>query len=430
MAGATPPSAREELSRCIVALLLQEPFFGHLLSGVVRKFDDSTGTAAVALTDRGVELRISPRFFVEHLDNSDERTAVVKHEALHLLFKHLFRVTVGQRDFRLFNIAADLVVNQFVSPWPLPEGAILLTTFPDLDLPADQTMDWYYDRLAKLQAETESSRGAGKGGDPDYSKTSAPESAEILDQLAGSSHSDHSGWAVAQGGKMGEDGSQGGAVSDALRDALENELERQIIQAKTRTGPKAWGRVPGPLRAEIDAMIERRQPKISWKRVIRLFSNSSKRTRVVATAQRESTRFNTFPGIKVKRYQRMAVVVDTSGSVPDDDLSRFFAEIHGMWRQGAEVDVVECDAQVQRCYPYQGRLPEKITGRGGTLFDPAFEWLRSQRMVRYDGCIYLTDGGSSAPTVRPPCKLLWIVTSDGMMGPHLKFGRSIQLPPG
>jgi predicted metal-dependent peptidase len=421
-------NAREELSRCIVSLLLKEPFYGHLLSGIVRRFDDSTGTAAVALTERGVELRISPTFFIEHLELSDERTAVVKHEALHLLFKHLFRVEIGSRNMRLFNIAADLVVNQFVEPWPLPEGAILLTTFPDLDLPPDQTMEWYYDRLSKLQAENDAQRGAGGSGQPDYSQTSAPISAEVLDRLNGSSHSDHSAWAMSpsSGNKNGAE--QGAQVPDQLREALENELERHIIQAKRRTGPKSWSRVPGALRAEIDAMIERRKPQISWKRVIRLFSNSSRRTRIVTTAQRESTRFNTFPGIKVKRYQRMAVVVDTSGSVPDADLSRFFAEIHGIWRQGAEVDIIECDAQVQKSYPYRGQMPQTVAGRGGTLFDPAFEWLRAQRMVRYDGCIYLTDGGSSAPTVKPPCKLLWIVTSDGVMGDHLKFGRSIQLP--
>ena len=430
MSEALAAEARSELSRCIVALLLKEPFYGHLLSSIVRQFNDSTGTAAVALTDRGIELRISPTFFMEHLERGDERTAVVKHEALHLLFKHLFRIEVGTRDLRIFNLAADLVVNQFVTPWPLPEGAILLSTFPDLELPPDQTMDWYYNRLVALQAETDGQRDTEGSGAPDYSKTSAPQSAEVLDRLAGSSHSDHSAWAMAPGGATGEGGSQGASVPDQLRDTLSNELERQIIQAKNRTGPKAWSRVPGALRAEIDAMIERRQPKISWKRVIRLFSNSSRRTRIVSTAQRESTRFNTFPGIKVKRYQRMAVIVDTSGSVPDDDLSRFFAEIHGMWRQGAEVDIIECDAAVQRSYPYRGQLPQKISGRGGTLFDPAFQWLRAQRMVRYDGCIYLTDGGSSAPTVRPPCKLLWIVTSDGTMGDHLKFGRSIQLPPG
>ncbi len=79
MVEALAANAREELSRCIVSLLLKEPFYGHLLSGIVRRFDDSTGTAAVALTERGVELRISPTFFIEHLELSDERTAVVKH---------------------------------------------------------------------------------------------------------------------------------------------------------------------------------------------------------------------------------------------------------------------------------------------------------------------------------------------------------------
>ena len=63
---------------------------------------------------------------------SDERTAVVKHEALHLLFKHLFRVEIGSRNMRLFNIAADLVVNQFVEPWPLPEGRHLAHDFSGL----------------------------------------------------------------------------------------------------------------------------------------------------------------------------------------------------------------------------------------------------------------------------------------------------------
>ena len=66
----------------------------------------------------------------------------------------------------------------------------------------------------------------------------------------------------------------------------------------------------------------------------------------------------------------MAVVVDTSGSVPDADLSRFFAEIHGMWRQGAEVDIIECDAQVQKSYPYRGQLPQTVAGRAGPCSIP------------------------------------------------------------
>lgn len=99
-----------------------------------------------------------------------------------------------------------------------------------------------------------------------------------------------------------------------------------------------------------------------------------------------------------------------------------------MWRQGAEIRIIECDAVVQRTYRYTGKLPRTVSGRGGTVFNPVFQWLRDQRFERFDGCIYLTDGEAAAPTIKPPCKLLWIVTSNGQIGDHLKFGRSIQLP--
>ncbi len=450
--GASVSKTRDEVGRCIVALLLKEPFYGHLLAGVVRNITPDTLTAAVAVTSRGVELRVNPDFFMKELRGKNIRTAVIKHECLHLLFKHLFRFDNYRRHPLLFNIAADLVVNQLVKPWPLPDSAIMLSTFPDMGLLPDQTMDWYYKKLLKLQTEVEKlpkqcsgaqggqggqggqsgqggqgGQGQGQGG-KDYSQTSAPQSAEVLDRLVGSSwHSDHQFWASAGSGE-GESAT-GGAISDGVRRAIETELERLIIQAKDRGGSKVWGNMPGPLKSLIDAMIERRKPKISWKRVIRLFSNSSRRTRIVSTMHKISKRYGTFPGIKVKRYQKMAIAIDTSGSVPDTDLTRFFSEVHGIWRQGAEIDVIECDAAVQRVYKYGGKFPEKVAGRGGTVFDPVFKWLRDQRMVRYDGCIYLTDGGASPPTIKPPCKLLWVVTSDGMVGEHLKWGRTIQLPP-
>src|SRR5262245_33305521 len=135
--------AREELSRCIIEMLVKEPFFGHLLAGVMRSVSEATPTAAVALGPNGVELRINPTFFLKTVTRKPERIGVVKHEALHLLFKHLFRFD-ERKDHRVFNLAADIVVNQFVKPWKLPDGAITLETFPDLELPADQTADWYY----------------------------------------------------------------------------------------------------------------------------------------------------------------------------------------------------------------------------------------------------------------------------------------------
>lgn len=64
-----------------------------------------------------------------------------------------------------------------------------------------------------------------------------------------------------------------------------------------------------------------------------------------------------------------------------------------MRRQGAEVRVIECDAAVQHVFDYRGRLPDKVGGRGGTSFDPAFKYLNDNRRAGvWDGCVYLTDG--------------------------------------
>ena len=89
----------DEVSRGIVALLIKEPFYGHLLSGVVRRIDDKVPTAAVSLTPHGLHLIVNPEFFMKEL-KKDERVAVIKHEALHLLFRHLYRPLIQKGDKR------------------------------------------------------------------------------------------------------------------------------------------------------------------------------------------------------------------------------------------------------------------------------------------------------------------------------------------
>lgn len=418
---------RDELSGCIIELLLKEPFFGHLLGGVVRSVTADTPTASVAVTSTGIQLRVNPTWFIKGVTRRKERVAVVKHECLHLLFKHLFRFSDGKRrDMRLYNIAADIVVNQFVgSPWKLPDGAVTLALFPDLGLEADQTAEWYYDKLSGLRDEME--KCGWDGGQGEFPDVSAPDSAGCLSGLVDASwHSDHSGW------------SQGSGLGEGLEGALENDLDRMIVNAKDRSGPRSWGSVPGRIKALVQAILDRRKPQVDWRRAMRIFASSSRRTKVVGTQKRESRRYADstalpmavgpiVPGIRVRQFSRLAVAIDTSGSVADEELALFFAEIHGMYRSGAEVVVIECDADVQRVYPYRGKLPETVAGRGGTAFEPVFHYLRSNRDQRFDGCIYLTDGGASEPDIKPPCPLLWVVTKDGWVGDHLRYGRVIQL---
>ena len=422
MAKAGKPSVNvaDEVSRGIVALLLKEPFYGHLLSGVVRRIDDKVGTAAVSLTPNGLHLIVNPEFFMQEL-KKDERVAVIKHEALHLLFRHLYRPLIQKGNAKLFNIAADLVVNQHVAPWPLPEMAVTLRAFPDMELEANQTLEWYYEKLKSLHEAMKSGK-----------KTGSPQSAETLERVMGEpQQGDHSFWFAGGGEGFGESGPDGagGATSltEGLRRAMESDLERHLMRARDRSAAKGWGSLPAEIRTELEAIAQRRKPQVDWKRTLRLFASSGYRTEVVATQRRMSKRFGTFPGIRIRRKQRLAVVIDTSGSIGEDVLKVFFREIHGIWKNDADVIVVESDADVQGTYPYKGKTPAAIQGGGGTNFDPALAWVSNPRNGTFDACIYLTDGYASAPEVRPRCPMLWVITADGNVDDHLKFGRVIQL---
>lgn len=419
--GAASKDPVQELGRAIVAMLLDEPFYAHLLGAIPRRVGKQVPTAAVALTPSGPELIVNPDFFLGEL-SPKERVAVVKHEALHLVFRHLYRPQIRTAEPTLFNLAADLVVNQCVAPWPLPDSAVTLAKFPDLGLKPGQSLEWYYERLAALH---EAMKAGGDGG--------APLSADALrGAMASECHGDHRFWAAAGGSGFGDDADPEGAgpLGETLRRALESDLERHLLRARDRTAPGHWGKLPGGVRAAISEVETTRQPQVDWRRTLRLFATNGYRTKVVPTRRRTSKRFDDFPGLRIKREQRIAVVVDTSGSIDDTVLDRFFAEIRGIWRTGAEIVVLECDAAVQRNYPYRGARPDLLEGGGGTDFDPAFAWLRDRRNGRFDACVYLTDGFGPEPSVRPRCAVLWVVTADGGVGPHLKWGRAIRLGEG
>ena len=399
-------------------MLLKEPFYAHFLSGIIREVTDKVPTAAVGFKSGKIALYVNENFFLKELKWSEnprknERVAVIKHETLHIIFKHLFRMKTKDYDNRLFNIAADLVVNQLISPWKLPDSAVTLETFPELKLPPDKSVEWYYENLKKTASK-----------DKEYKKSLQ----EIFDKMDASGgggkdlggddlkkrryHSDHRMWGKNENFSM---------------EVVETEVDRMIIQARDRTPIKDHGTIPLGIQELIKNIVEKRNPQINWKRALKIFSSTSRKTRVYHTLKRVSKRFGTRPGIKIKRFQKLAVAIDTSGSINIDDFNDFFGEIHSMWRFGAEIDVLECDAEVQKKYSYRGRIPEFIHGGGGTSFDPVFEHIKSNRFERYDGCIYLTDGYAPEPTIKPPCKVFWCITKDGEIGPHLKFGRVVKM---
>lgn len=425
MAKSKPKDIDDELARCVNQLLLKEPFYAHILGGTVRVISAEIDTAAVGIRNKLIVLLINETFFLKTLTTTSSRVAVLKHETLHLVFRHLFREP--KPDHQLMNIAADIVVNQYIGSWDLPESAVTLKTFPDLNLPAGESMEYYYKRLEELLKQAgqdpSNSGNTGKGGsdasanqkggkNPD-NKGKSPTSAEILRKLLGGKwHSDHSLWASKDDPESGH---------------LEHSLSGKLVETAARTPIKSYGNLPADVQRQIDLAREALKPKINWKRQIRQFAGTSGRSRVYHTMKRVSKRYGTRPGIRIIRNRKLAVVVDTSGSISEDVLNLFFSEISHIHKSGAEVVIIECDAAVHQVLPYRRNRKFDVKGGGGTNYDPAFQYLRDNRNKQFDGCIYLTDGYAPKPEVKPPCRLLYVLTPDGLKGDHLAWGRTIMI---
>ena len=382
--------AYDEISRSVLALVLDEPFFGHLLSGLNREVTSSTATAAVGVTSGRPTLRINAEFFTKEITRRAERVAVVKHEALHILLGHLFRIDNANQDRFVFNLAADIVVNQFIgSRWSLPESAVTLATFPAYGLEPDQSVEWYYERLIPHIDE--------------------------IDKRFAASHSDHAHW--------------GSWANSGEGDLARRQAATLVRDARDRSG-RWFDDVDPVLQNLVIALIEQLEPTVDWRRVLAMFANSGRRTRLQNTLRRPSKRYGTYPGRKVRREHRLAVAIDTSASVTDADLSAFFGEIFGIWRQGSDITVIEADCIVRRTWKYEGGPPPtEIAGRCGTDYGPVMEWMVECEASgnRFDGLVYLTDGLAPAPKRLPRANILWVTTDEAESAPLEESGRVVQI---
>lgn len=405
------PDIHESISRTIIGLLIEEPFFAHLLGGIPREVSDRTETVGLELNSFGPRLLINEEYFLKTIRSEKQRSALIKHEALHVAFSHCCRRS-DKHIKEVFDIAADLVVNQFVRESSLPEGSIILDSLAVLKLKPNDTLENYYAALMAhyspdMSSEDQDGDGQGGGSQSGGTKKKESASAAALRKAMQQRNGDHQHW---------------GAADTATSYAVENLL----IRARDRTPVKDWGTIPGTIADLIAMILTQRKPQVDWRRRLRLFGASSRRTRVVHTIKRVSKRYGTRPGIKIKRFQKILVALDTSGSIDVDALELFFSEVRGMWRNGADVTVIECDCAVQRVYPYRGKTPDEFGGGGGTDFNPVMQYVRDNRQLQFDGIVYLTDGYAEKPTVSPTCRLLWVITPDGTTE-YLAFGDNIQL---
>lgn len=387
----------KDVTKTCIRLLLDEPFFGHYLAGLPKEISEKTDSAAIGLMSRQmVKLLVNGNVW----DSFEEarKYGLIKHEVLHLVFGHL----ILQRQFAhktLFNIAADVVVNQYIQKEQLHAESI---TFERLEyLEKEQGIEWkkgmdvgyYYRQLSKIQKRPKSGKNALSNRDLN------------LSELLKGAHPDlkkHRFWSDFQ------------SLSPAEAKMVENQIENNFRQSMRRVqGQKHhdFEYLPDGLKERLEAKLETLKPTVNWKRVLRLFASTSNSTSVKNTLRRPSKRYGTTPGIQIKRRNKILIALDTSGSIRLSEIEDFFNEIYQIWRQGAEVYILECDSKIRKQYSYKGEMPNEIKGRGQTDMTPAIEF--ANQKYRPDAILIFTDGFVPPPKVELRCPALWIISSEG-----------------
>ena len=364
------------LARASKTLILDEPYYGLFLIGLNKQIRKDIPTAGVSKNGIGVQLSINPGFFADL--NEKQRIGLLKHELLHVSFGH-----IAMRDrfsnHKLFNIAADLEINQYISADQLPEGGLTLDTFPELNLPEKAGTTKYYELL-----EQEQNSG------------SCPSLESVLNQMDGDSQYCHGTW------KEFED------LTEAEQKLVEKQVQHQMKETAEQT-EKRRGSIPGELADLISKLRHIEPAKFDWRGYLKRFVGNSSISYTKKLRRKYNKRYVENPGLKIKFKNNILVGVDTSGSVSNSELKEFMNELVHMHKTGHKITVAQCDTRLNSVEEFNPRKDWEIKGRGGTSFQPVIDHF-NERKGKYTALIYLTDGEAYTPE-NCPHNTLWVHSS-------------------
>jgi predicted metal-dependent peptidase len=386
-----------QFSDMVRELMLVESFMAHYLLGLRKEWSDRIPTAAVTIANINPVMMFNKEF-MDGL-SEDHQVGVMWHEVSHIVQFHVCPSFYNMfEDKQLLNVAEDIHINQYIPVKYRPPMALMPETFPEIKLPTFQDTRTYYDLLKQNQDSN--------NPDPtlksllDFFKTGEPHRYD---------HSPH--WENTNGD---------------LGDLFENQIKNHIKRTFEEFCGSDPGNVPEHLRGMLEKLYAKTKPVTDWKAALRRFGTRSQKTTTKSTRNRPNKRYPDASAIRIKPKKKMAVAIDTSGSVSDYELALFFDQIEHIMKVGTEIEIIECDAAIGRIYSYKNRDQlGKITGGGGTCAQPVLDLINKDQ--KYNSVVYFTDGGLYDSQKRKSLKpVLWIITPNGTTdfnfdGPKIKM---------
>lgn len=363
----TQEKAERKLKRVKINLMRNPKF--ALWSGIMMVGKTSVSDDVPTACTNGRD-EVYGRELVTKLDEK-QLGFVVLHENLHKAFRHLitWRKLYNENP-KLANIACDHVINLMLVDADKGEQIIAFPRFED-----GSRMGCYDEQYRGMNAKQvfdllKKDRGGKDKGDDE-----------------GGGGFDEHDWEGAK------------SLSDDERKELEREVDRALRQGQIAAS-KTQGSGAGGLSRELQDLL---QPQIDWREALREFVSSTCNAKDNSSWRRVNRRMLAqdmyLPSLIGEKVGHIAIGVDTSGSIGNEELATFLSEVKEIVDavNPDTIDLIYWDGAVAAHETYDAATSHNLVsstkpaGGGGTDPTCMMHYLKEKK-IKPECIIQLTDG--------------------------------------
>jgi len=405
----TETTSEKHIISAKISMLKRYPFYGGLVSTLKLKTHREGDKSFRASTDGYSTFFYNP-VEIEKM-NKEELIVTLAHEVGHITLKHAIRV--GGRDQKIFNIAADYVVNAIL----LEDGIGTVALFRKMRILYDEkfrgmSVEEVYDIIKKnpsaysqqgdfpIDHETWGAGiGEGQGNKPN-----------------GNENEKNNNGTDNNKGIVEKWGLPTGNLSESKRQQIESEINDRINKAIT-IEQQVRGDKSSKLSRDFIKKLE--EPRVDWRQLLAQYLEDTSTNNTYRRFNKKYLPMGVLlPTPNVERT-KINIMLDVSGSIGDELLRKFISDVWYLLSANdsyEEVNIYQVDTQILSHVKVSigddiGSIASEILtrkGTGGTNFNEFFKYLEDNNNQSIT--IVFTDGDATIPDEPPIYPVIFIYT--------------------
>lgn len=360
----------------------------------ITKFVENEEVKTVA-TD-GLDIILNPDWFAKI--SQEERNVAVMNAVLHIALMHPSRKKA--RDPELWSKASNINTGIILEDYGM------LPRNQDLDMFRDKTTEVIYEMLYQKPEDKP------KDQDSDTQINNPGSNQKDDGQGNGNSNGDQEG--------QGQGQSQAASVEQQVQDKL-NDVKTQMQMGGDGFNPDG---LPDSMKKIFEDLSK---PKAPWNTILARFLNQASKSDY--TWRKPNRRFFPefhLPSLYAEGLDRIDFVIDTSGSISEDNFKQFLGEINKVLKQfkPKEIGLSQFDHEyrgTEIINEFTDLRKVQIKGGGGTRIETTMEAVDK---FNTKAIIIFTDGYMNLDMPKPNHEVIWIVYDNDRFVPP--FGKAVK----